>query len=127
MGLCLLTLEPEITPSVSLQPMGPHVSDMPVLGLNIRGRFDSNPSWSPKEASMRCESCGNDYDKAFQVILAGKTHTFDSFECAIHKLAPACQHCGTRIVGHALEKDARFFCCAHCAAHEGVTELRDRA
>ena len=31
-----------------------------------------------------CEVCGNDYDKAFQVMMAGKTHTFDSFECAIH-------------------------------------------
>ena len=34
-----------------------------------------------------CETCGNDYDKAFQVTKAGMTHTFDSFECAIH--APA--------------------------------------
>ena len=30
-----------------------------------------------------CEVCGNDYDKAFQVTVAGATHTFDSFECAI--------------------------------------------
>jgi hypothetical protein len=28
----------------------------------------------------QCEVCGNDYDKAFQVIVAGTTHTFDSFE-----------------------------------------------
>jgi len=47
-----------------------------------------------------CETCGNDYDKAFQVIQSGKTHTFDSFECAIHALAPTCTHCGIRIVGH---------------------------
>ena len=31
----------------------------------------------------RCERCGNDYDKSFQVTMAGKAHTFDSFECAI--------------------------------------------
>ena len=31
-----------------------------------------------------CETCGNDYDKAFQVVQSGKAHTFDSFECAIH-------------------------------------------
>jgi hypothetical protein len=37
-----------------------------------------------------CETCGNDYDKAFQVKMNGSTHTFDSFECAIHALAPAC-------------------------------------
>ena len=36
----------------------------------------------------KCEVCGNDYDKAFQVVAAGFTHTFDSFECAAHKLGP---------------------------------------
>ena len=34
----------------------------------------------------RCETCGNDYDKAFQVNMNGATHTFDSFECAIDAL-----------------------------------------
>ena len=75
----------------------------------------------------RCERCGNDYDKAFQVTMAGQSHTFDSFECAIQALAPTCAHCGTRIIGHGLEKDSRMFCCDHCAEHEGVKELRDRA
>ena len=38
-----------------------------------------------------CEVCGNDYDKAFNVTLMdGAKHTFDSFECAIHALAPRC-------------------------------------
>jgi hypothetical protein len=41
-----------------------------------------------------CEHCGNEYDKSFQVIMSGKTHNFDSFECAIHVLAPSCAHCG---------------------------------
>jgi hypothetical protein len=75
----------------------------------------------------RCDHCGNDYDKSFQVILGGEKHTFDSFECAIHMCAPQCVHCGVRIVGHGLEKDGRMFCCDHCAEKEGVTELRDRA
>lgn len=75
----------------------------------------------------RCESCGNDYDKSFQVMMAGSTHTFDSFECAIQKLAPTCAHCGVRIVGHGMEKDGRMFCCQHCAQLEGVKEMRDRA
>ena len=35
-----------------------------------------------------CDTCGNDYDKAFQVTKAGKTMTFDSFECAIAAMAP---------------------------------------
>ena len=73
-----------------------------------------------------CETCGNDYDKAFQVTLQGKAHTFDSFECAIHALAPTCQSCGVRIIGHGLESDGRFYCCDHCAEKAGVTGLRDR-
>jgi hypothetical protein len=32
-----------------------------------------------------CDVCGNDYDKAFRITQAGKTLTFDSFECAIHR------------------------------------------
>ena len=28
----------------------------------------------------RCDVCGNDYDKAFQVTQQGRTMTFDSFE-----------------------------------------------
>jgi hypothetical protein len=74
-----------------------------------------------------CDTCGNDYDKAFDVVMGGISHTFDSFECAIQKLAPSCSHCGTRIIGHGLERDGIYFCCAHCAGHAGVTELRDRS
>lgn len=74
-----------------------------------------------------CEACGNDYDKSFQVLARGRTHTFDSFECAIHVLAPACVHCGVRIVGHGLEKNGKMYCCAHCSGQAGVKELRDRA
>jgi hypothetical protein len=73
-----------------------------------------------------CETCGNSYDKAFQVVVSGEAHTFDSFECAIHALAPKCKHCGCRIVGHGLEKDGTSFCCDHCAEKAGVKGLRDR-
>jgi hypothetical protein len=76
---------------------------------------------------QRCEVCGNDYDKAFQVVGPAGTHTFDSFECAIQALAPICSHCSCRILGHGLEKNGNMFCCAHCAAESGATELRDRA
>jgi Rieske Fe-S protein len=75
---------------------------------------------------MPCEVCGNLYDKAFQVILNGETHIFDSFECAIHALAPTCSHCGCRIAGHGMEVSGIFYCCAHCASQEGVDSLRDR-
>ena len=76
---------------------------------------------------MRCDACGNDYDKSFQVTKAGKSYTFDSFECAIAKLAPQCEMCGVRIVGHGLEKDDLMYCCANCADRAGVKDLRDRA
>jgi hypothetical protein len=74
-----------------------------------------------------CEVCGNDYDKAFEVRLAGENHVFDSFECAIHALAPTCAHCSCRIIGHGVEAGDRIFCCAHCASEEGEHELTDRA
>ncbi len=76
----------------------------------------------------RCEVCGNDYDKAFEVIdVHGGHHIFDSFECAIHALAPACNHCGCRVIGHGVEAEGSMFCCASCARHAGLTELVDRA
>jgi hypothetical protein len=75
-----------------------------------------------------CEVCGNEYDKTFQITLAGETHTFDSFECAIHALAPTCNHCGCRILGHGAENEhGVLFCCAHCANQEGVQKIVDRA
>lgn len=76
----------------------------------------------------KCDVCGNLYDKAFTVKTTdGQTYTFDSFECAIHLLAPACKHCGCRIIGHGVEANGTIFCCASCATHEGVHELQDRA
>lgn len=75
---------------------------------------------------QRCEVCGNDYDKAFQVTMAGTPHTFDSFECAAQALAPKCEACGVKIMGHGVESGGRMFCCAHCAQQKGVTAARDR-
>jgi hypothetical protein len=81
-----------------------------------------------EEANMaRCDQCGNDYDKSFQVILADRTWTFDSFECAIQRAAPRCVHCACPIIGHGVETGALIYCSAHCAAQEGHDELRDRA
>jgi hypothetical protein len=75
----------------------------------------------------RCDVCGNDYDKAFRVTQGDRTMTFDSFECAIHAMAPRCAHCQCRVVGHGVEAQGRIFCCAHCAKHEGVHTVSDRA
>jgi hypothetical protein len=74
----------------------------------------------------KCDVCGNDYDKSFQVVANGKTMTFDSFECAIHAVAPVCAHCKCRIIGHGVEGGGAIYCCANCAKHSGVTALRDR-
>jgi hypothetical protein len=75
-----------------------------------------------------CEMCGNDYDKTMEISVAGgETRTFDSFECAIHALAPRCAHCGCTIIGHGLQAGDSMYCCAHCAAQEGHSELADRA
>jgi len=74
-----------------------------------------------------CEVCGNDYDKAIEVTAAGQGHIFDSFECAIHRLAPICEHCGCKVIGHGVEVDGRFYCCAHCARETaGAADVRDR-
>lgn len=74
----------------------------------------------------KCEQCGNDYDKSFEVKMAGTTYTFDSFECAINMLAPTCAHCGNKIIGHGMETPEEMYCCAHCAHAAGVKGLSDR-
>jgi nitrite reductase/ring-hydroxylating ferredoxin subunit len=74
----------------------------------------------------RCEHCGNDYDKSFTVTMGGRAHVFDSFECAIHALAPRCAHCDCAVIGHGVEAAERIFCCANCAKQDGITDLRDR-
>jgi hypothetical protein len=74
----------------------------------------------------RCDVCGNDYDKSFTVTGPAGSGTFDSFECAIHALAPHCAHCGCRIIGHGSENAGNFYCCAHCAKQAGVIGIDDR-
>jgi hypothetical protein len=73
-----------------------------------------------------CEVCGNDYDKAMEITREGQTRVFDSFECAIHALAPECAHCGCRVIGHGVEAGGKTYCCAHCATAEGAEGVRDR-
>ena len=72
-----------------------------------------------------CEVCGNDYALSFEVTTAGQTHVFDNFECAIHKLAPICAHCGVKVIGHGIQAEDDIYCCAHCARHEGEDEAVD--
>jgi hypothetical protein len=74
-----------------------------------------------------CDVCGNDYDKTFEVSGPRGRGTFDSFECAMHKLAPTCGHCNCRIVGHGVEEGGKIYCCANCARQSGSRQVRDRA
>lgn len=74
----------------------------------------------------RCEACGNDYDRSFEVVMDDRTHVFDSFECAIHLLAPLCNHCNCRIIGHGVQVGECIYCCAYCSTCEGETGIRDR-
>ncbi len=75
----------------------------------------------------RCETCGNEYDKTFEVVKDGRRHVFDSFECAVHALAPTCEHCGCRVIGHGVEADEHIYCCASCAHGAGVSAIHGRA
>ena len=73
----------------------------------------------------KCDVCGNDYDRPLKITTSAGTFTFDSFECAIHKLAPLCDYCGVRIIGHGIQNGDTFYCCAHCAHMSGVTKAVD--
>ncbi|MEY4616966.1 MAG: hypothetical protein RJB66_1926 [Pseudomonadota bacterium] len=74
-----------------------------------------------------CEVCGNQYEKPIEIKMANEsiTHHFDSFECAIHQLAPRCQACGVRVLGHGVEVANSIFCGAHCARLKGYSHLVD--
>ncbi len=73
----------------------------------------------------RCETCGNEYARPITVSIDGASHEYDSFECAIHALAPTCGNCGTRIVGHGVESGSHMYCCASCARTAGAGGLVD--
>lgn len=72
----------------------------------------------------RCDVCGNEYDKLIEIRQQSKAGAFDSFECAIQAMAPVCEHCGCRVIGHGVESRGRIFCCASCAHKAGVAEIR---
>src|ERR1041384_7934555 len=98
-----------------------------VAGIDDAGRRSQCIAFANELYMAKCEVCENDYDKAFEIVMGGERHTFDSFECAIHALAPVCPHCNCRIVGHGVETDGKTFCCVHCARRSGTTQLKDRA
>ena len=74
-----------------------------------------------------CDTCGNDYEHAFTITRGSESGTFDSFECAIHGMAPTCEHCDCRILGHGVEAGGAVYCCAHCARDSGAPGVVDHA
>lgn len=79
------------------------------------------------DKNSACATCGNSYDRPMTIELNGERLVFDSFECAIQRLAPLCPACGCRVIGHGSQIDDTIYCCASCArrAREGAT-VRDR-
>ncbi len=73
-----------------------------------------------------CQTCGNVYDKAFEVHLDEKVYLFDCFECAIHALAPVCTRCGCRVIGHGVEVEGLQFCSANCTRQATSAPVVDR-
>ncbi len=64
----------------------------------------------------RCDHCGSDSDRTFDVVRDGDTWTFDSFQCAIDAVAPRCPQCNAVIVGHGVEQEGRLNCTIHRVA-----------
>jgi len=73
-----------------------------------------------------CSTCGNAYDKCFEIHRMGEVYSFDCFECAIHLLAPVCGRCECRVIGHGVEVDGKLFCCANCSRKDGARGAQDR-
>jgi hypothetical protein len=71
----------------------------------------------------QCEVCHNADDRTFEVVMNATRHTFDTFQCAIDALAPTCETCGSRIVGHGVNDNHHLYCCAHCALLKDAATL----
>ncbi len=72
-----------------------------------------------------CDTCGNVYNNCIEIIKDNNSYTFDCFECAIQKLAPVCRECNCKIIGHGIEDDNYYYCCAHCAKRAGNKQAKD--
>jgi hypothetical protein len=74
----------------------------------------------------RCDVCGNGGATLFRVVTRkGIAYSFDSFSCAIRKLAPRCEICGARlVVGGADAEEATS--CSRCHSLE-ERAIRGRA
>jgi hypothetical protein len=100
---------------------------IPARAALSKNENEANSSGRGTMIMTECEVCKNEYDKSLEIVVNGVSHYFDCFECAIHALAPECEHCGCKIIGHGVEAAGTMFCCANCAHEEGVKALQDRA
>ena len=97
-----------------------------MFGTRPSGAIPDEDRRTKGDDAMICDVCGNDYDKPLEIAYLGGTYVFDSFECAIHVIAPECDHCRCKIIGHGVENSGKIFCCANCARESGENRLRDR-
>jgi hypothetical protein len=79
------------------------------------GKGDSNaaqtgptPSDRNRHGGTACECCGNEYDKPLEIVQNGISHYFDSFECAINKLAPSVDIADAASLATALRRAGTF-------------------
>lgn len=63
---------------------------------------------------------------SFEVHAQGSVHVFDCFSCAIHRMAPICEHCRVQIIGQGVEVEGQWYCGAHCARAEEGGHRRPR-
>lgn len=61
-----------------------------------------------------CETCGNQHAKCLEIIENGKSHFYDSVECAIQALEPICEQCQCQISGHELDANEVVKYCDFC-------------
>ena len=61
-----------------------------------------------------CEICGCERINPMLVTIDDETHVFDTFDCAIERLAPRCRTCGRRVTGRGVHSHGAVYCCKHC-------------
>jgi hypothetical protein len=73
-----------------------------------------------------CEVCGKSQEHYLEVHLGGDKHVFDSFECAIRGLIPACPLCGTPLPGPGVQVGDLLYCSYACADLLDVMEVESK-
>ena len=74
----------------------------------------------------KCEVCGNEYDKSFEVMVGDQKHVFDSFECAMSAFAPHCGTCGCKLTGQAVVLGDTIYCSYACASGAYIHDYEHR-